>query len=224
MTQHADLGIAPASIYKVILKQILPIQDAKILDVPCGSGAFAQHLTIQGAESVGMDILHVDKYKPVVVADMNCPFPFADGSFDIVISIEGIEHIHNAFHLLQECYRILKSGGKLILSTPNIQNIRSRIKFLLRGTLYWFDPYEIMRMGHINVVPYFLLEYILKVSGFKAISVQANENVFPRLPAPICRLMQRWLSKSHADDLKQNSIILLNAANLIVTATKAIVT
>jgi SAM-dependent methyltransferase len=220
MIDAADLGIAPPSIYEIILNALIPIQGARVLDIPCGSGGFAEHLATKGAECVAVDIVPTYEHRPMVVADMNLPLPFVDESFDMVISIEGIEHIHSAFHLLQECYRILKSGGKLILSTPNIQNIRSRIKFMLRGTLYWFDPYEIMRMGHVNVVPYFLLKHFLKVSGFKAISVQANENVFPHLSAPICRLMQRWFSKSHADDLEQNSITLLNAANLIVTAKK----
>jgi len=220
MIKYADLGIAPPSIYQVILNEILPIQGAKILDVPCGSGAFARHLTAQGAESVGMDIVPADRYKPVVVADMNCPFPFADDSFDIVLSIEGIEHIHSAFHLLQECYRILKSGGKLILSTPNIQNIRSRIKFLLRGTFFWFDPYEAANIGHVNVVPYFLLKQILRESGFSEISVQASRNVFPRVPAFLCRLMQRFFSKSNEDDFEQNSPTLVNSENLIVFAKK----
>ena len=221
MVQHANLGIAPPSIYRVILKEITPVKDKKILDVPCGSGAFSQHLTIQGAESVGVDIVPADRHKPAVVADMNCPFPFADDSFDLVISIEGIEHIHSAFHLIQECYRILNSGGKLILSTPNIQNIRSRIKFLLRGTFFWFDPYEITRMGHVNVVPYFILKHILKDVGFVKVFVRGNANIYPRVPVVLCRLMQRLFSKPTTDDFEQNSATIVNAQNLIVFAKKA---
>lgn len=218
--EYADLGIAPPSIYKVILNEILPAKSARILDMPCGSGGLARYLTVEGAECVGMDIVPTYEHRPMIIADMNSPFPFADESFDIVISIEGIEHIHDAFHSLHECFRVLKSGGKLILSTPNIQNIRSRVKFLLRGTLYWFDPYEITRMGHVNVVPYFILKHILEAAGFREISVRANSKVLPHLPAIFCRFMQRFFSKSNVNDLEQNSPTIVNAENLIVSAKK----
>jgi ubiquinone/menaquinone biosynthesis C-methylase UbiE len=220
MMNSAALGIAPPEIYAIILNALLPIQGTRILEVPCGSGLFAQHLATRGAECVAVDIVPTYAYSPMVVADMNLVLPFIDESFDIVISVEGIEHIHNTFHLLHEYYRILKPGGALILSTPNLQNIRSRIKFFLRGTLYWFDPYETTNIGHVNIVPYFLLKHILRESGFSEISVQTSRNTFPCLPAFLCRLMQRWFSKSNEDDIEQNSPTIVNAENLIVSAKK----
>jgi SAM-dependent methyltransferase len=220
MIDAADLGIAPPPIYEIIMNALLPIQAARILDVPCGSGGFAQHLATKGAECVALDIVPTYRHRPMIVADMNSALPFIDESFDIVISIEGIEHIQNTFHLLHEFYRILKLGGALIISTPNFQNFRSRIKFVLRGTLYWFDPYEATNIGHVNVVPYFLLKHILRESGFGEISVQASRNVFPRVPAFLCHLMQRCFSKSNKDDLEQNSPTLVNSENLIILAKK----
>jgi SAM-dependent methyltransferase len=214
------LGIAPPEIYEIILHALLPIQGARILDVPCGSGIFAQHLVTKGAECVAVDIVPTYSHKPMIVADMNLALPFIDKSFDIVISIEGIEHIQNTFHLLHEYYRILKPGGTLLFSTPNMQNIRSRIKFFLRGTLYWFDPHETDNIGHVNIVPYFLLKHILRESGFIEISVHASRSVFPRVPAFLCRLMQRCFSKANEDDLEQNSPTLINSENLIVFARK----
>lgn len=58
-------------------------------------------------------------------------FPFEDGSFDIIIFTEVLEHIFAPpSEILKELNRILSSDGKLILSVPNIASIENRIKLL----------------------------------------------------------------------------------------------
>lgn len=47
------------------------------------------------------------------------PLPFADASFDYVVSFQVIEHIRNDKAFVDEVYRVLKPGGKFIVSTPN---------------------------------------------------------------------------------------------------------
>lgn len=47
------------------------------------------------------------------------PLPFADASFDYVVSFQVIEHIRNDKAFVREVYRVLKPGGKFIVSTPN---------------------------------------------------------------------------------------------------------
>lgn len=217
---YRALGIAPTPVFKAVLDEIPALHGKKILDVPCGGGGFASHLTAKGAECVGMDIVPADEHRPMVLSDMNRAFPFADEAFDLVLSIEGIEHIHDPFHVIGECFRVLKPGGTLILSTPNVHNVRSRAKFLLRGTLYWFDPYEIGRIGHVNVVPYFILKHIVRTVGFSEPSVRGSANVRPHVPGFICRFMQRVLSRSDDDEAELNSPTLVNAENLIVSAAK----
>jgi SAM-dependent methyltransferase len=60
-------------------------------------------------------------------------FPFEDESFDLVIAGELIEHLaHRPDHLLMECNRVLTTGGRLILSTPNAVSL-TRILLLARG-------------------------------------------------------------------------------------------
>ena len=51
-------------------------------------------------------------------------FPYADGSFDTVVCSEVIEHLkHDPAHMVAEINRVLKPGGRLILTTPNITSI-----------------------------------------------------------------------------------------------------
>ena len=59
------------------------------------------------------------------------PLPFDDNYFDIVYCGELIEHLFNPDHLLEEIHRVLKSGGKCIISTPNLAGWPSRFALLL---------------------------------------------------------------------------------------------
>jgi SAM-dependent methyltransferase len=53
-------------------------------------------------------------------------FPYSDGHFDLVLACELIEHmLADPMHLLLECRRVLKDGGKLLLSTPNVGSLTS---------------------------------------------------------------------------------------------------
>lgn len=54
-------------------------------------------------------------------------FPWADASFDVVVCTEVIEHIFDTDHLLAEIYRVLKPGGSLVISTPNLASLTNRI-------------------------------------------------------------------------------------------------
>ena len=51
--------------------------------------------------------------------DLNiCPLPLTDAQFDFVTMLAVLEHLENPHALMQECFRILKKGGKIILTTP----------------------------------------------------------------------------------------------------------
>ena len=62
-----------------------------------------------------------------VYLDATAPFPFADASFAFVFSEHMIEHVPYAAgqSMLRECLRVLKPGGKIRISTPNLRNITS---------------------------------------------------------------------------------------------------
>lgn len=220
MSSDNAAGIAPPFTYETVLSMVRPVRGLRILDVPAGSGGFAEMMSREGASCVAADINSSRARCPFVVCDMNRPLPFADGSFDVVTCVEGIEHTQNAFQLVAEFSRVLKPGGRLAASTPNMQNLRSRLKFLVRGTLFWFDPREIIGVGHVNVVPWFLLRHILEKSGFEVAQIKANRVIFPSIPAPVARLMQACFSMRDGPNREQNSPTLLNAEGLIVLARK----
>jgi SAM-dependent methyltransferase len=103
--------------------------------------------------------------------------PFPDGHFDVVLSLEGIEHIDGQETFLRELRRVLKPGGRLILSTPNMLCLRSRLAYALAGqrTFRTFiDEYTAVQArdatrvyhGHVFMLDYFQLRYLLHHSGF----------------------------------------------------------
>jgi SAM-dependent methyltransferase len=60
-------------------------------------------------------------------------FPYADGSFDLVLCCELIEHLlHDPMHMLIEIRRVLGDGGRLVLTTPNIASYTAVARVLNR--------------------------------------------------------------------------------------------
>jgi len=215
---HQSLGIGPWGIYDLVLETMGPLEGKRILDTPGGGGGFTAKLSEMGAYAVSGDIVPGDEHEVSLRLDLNNYLPLQSESFDMITCIEGIEPVHNGFQLISEFGRLVRPGGTLIVTTPNMQNLRSRIKFLLKGTFYWFDSRELTRVGHINVIPYFLLTHMLKNARFGNITVRYNRTIFPSLPRPVCRVMRGLFPVRWEGDGMQNSSILLNGEGLIVTA------
>ena len=110
---------------KRALLDLLEVNDkARVLDVGCGDGSFTTMIAakVQSSHVFGMDILAQKlanelacKGINVVPADANRPFPFKDGTFDIVVANQLIEHLPDTDNFVKEAYRILRGGGHLHL-------------------------------------------------------------------------------------------------------------
>lgn len=146
-----------------------------LLDIPSGPGYFAQQAQAHGFNAIAAEIdatLHVFPELQYQQVDMAQPMPFAAKQFDYLVSIEGIEHIENQFLFLRECARVLKTDGKLFLTTPNVSSLESRLAFFFTGV--HDHPPRVLRddspnvfMEHINLIPYHRLETFLRFAGFE---------------------------------------------------------
>lgn len=105
------------------------IKDKIILDAACGAGYGVKMFEIAGVrQATGIDISaesiryasshYQGPNTRFLIADI-LSLPFANETFDIVISFETIEHIPNGADWIRESARVLKDGGLLIISTPN---------------------------------------------------------------------------------------------------------
>lgn len=88
------------------------------------------------------------------------PFPYADDSFECVLVCELIEHLmRDPMHLIVECRRVLKDGGRLLMTTPNTASFTSIARVLGGGSNpQVFAKYEKPRAG-TNAGPPHVREY-----------------------------------------------------------------
>ena len=100
------------------------IPDGKGLDIGCGNGKFIRDMNslgwqFEGVEfnSIAVDICRKAGLK-VFHGDLNSA-AFKDNSFDLISARQLIEHIPDPVNFMREIARILKSGGRLVLKTPN---------------------------------------------------------------------------------------------------------
>jgi len=165
----------------------------KVLDAPLGPGALARELLDRGWSVSGVDIDlaqsdHLGDRAERVRANLNGPLPFADESFDLVTSLEGIEHVENHFHVLRELARVAKPGGVLVITTPNIGNIEERLNFLSRGSFYKYITAEDQEkhgsgFSHQNLLTYLELRQVVDWAGFEITTIEKDrpkwkQNVF----------------------------------------------
>jgi ubiquinone/menaquinone biosynthesis C-methylase UbiE len=107
----------------------LQAKDKSVLDAACGVGYGSHMLALAGAASVtGIDVsadtialAHKHFSHPKLeFQQADClSLPFADQSFDLVVSLETIEHLPDPPRFLNEISRVLRPGGELVLSCPN---------------------------------------------------------------------------------------------------------
>ena len=142
--------------------------------LPCGAGAMVVSFGQQGWEAWGADLEPEAQSllgEQFCLADLNKTLPWPDASFDAVFSIEGIEHLENRFNFLREAHRILKPGGLLIITTPNIVSLRSRVRFLGSG-FFHKDPRPLNEsarhpLHHIGLQTFPDLRYAIHTAGFQ---------------------------------------------------------
>lgn len=110
----------------------------KILDVGCGDGFLSADFKKMGMYAIGVDAspgaveaakLRCDE---AYVADLgHAPLPLPDACVDLIWAGEIIEHIFETEAFLEDLLRVLRPGGRLILSTPNLASWINRISLLL---------------------------------------------------------------------------------------------
>jgi SAM-dependent methyltransferase len=115
----------------------------KILEIGAGHGAFTELLYREGYDVSACDLFpELFYFKEVECrkADLTEKLPYTSESFDIIVAVEVMEHVHDHQMIFLESSRILKNKGIFLFSTPNILSLKSRIRFLFSGFFYGFKP------------------------------------------------------------------------------------
>jgi SAM-dependent methyltransferase len=161
---------------------------ASVVDVGCGEGAFALRLVDSGYAVAGLDLIDAAThpargefdYVEVDLLDAGARAAFLERrreSFDAVALLEVIEHVHDPWQVLEFCHALLRPGGILLLSTPNVTSFFSRFRFLTSGRLHQFEPGD-LSYGHINPMTAMMVETVLGETGFELLEKSPG----PRMP------------------------------------------
>ncbi|PID91177.1 MAG: hypothetical protein CSA96_09690 [Bacteroidetes bacterium] len=168
-------------VYRYLQKYMAPSRQADILDVGAGHGAFSLRLHEDGYRVSACDFMpdhfHVEGIE-CRWADVTKALPYEDASFDVVMVIEVMEHVHDHQVLFEECYRVLRPGGMLFFSTPNIMSLKSRWRFLFCGYFYAFKPLDYARtdgLQHTASLTVDQYRHLAVSSGFERIELDIDK-------------------------------------------------
>ena len=167
----------------------------KLLDIGCFDGTLASQL-MPDWECFGLegnvDACEKAKEKRVkaVLHDLEKTLPFGNNTFECVIAAEIIEHVYDTDFFLDEIHRVLKPGGLLVLSTPNIACLTNRLR-LAFGLYPRYAEYRAGGAGHIRIYTSQVIRSQIIERGFEILRYAGCN-----LPLPMHHpMLPRWLKR-----------------------------
>lgn len=168
------------------------LEGLNLLEVGCGAGDFAIHLSKQLAVVTAVDFsakaIEIAKEKSKAqnqsvnfqVADAQS-LPFDSNSFDLIFSCECLEHIPEPEKALNEFYRVLKPSGCLILTTENYSNA-----MILAWIVAWLRKQPFNSGDAVQPIEHFFVFWKVRTmfnkAGFKTLKMIGWHHVFLLLP------------------------------------------
>jgi ubiquinone/menaquinone biosynthesis C-methylase UbiE len=242
---ETPVAIAHEAIHETVENILRNGGRGKLLDVPAGEGALALRM-----QRLGFDVSCCDLYPEIFKLDgveirsgnLDSRLAYDDDTFDCVVCVEGLEHIGNPGNAIAEFSRILKAGGRLVVSVPNIMNVEERLKWLFSGYTSHFKPLSAEKIAearleypgmeeialHVNPIGYSEVRFLLEKNGFRLEQVyrdKPKKNSWAFLPVVAAiklfglfssakKRRERWAAELNSDE------VLLGGNTLIFRATK----
>jgi len=181
---HCPTGSLSADVRRTFERHVR--SSAACLDVGCGDGRtagiwlnrLAAHYTgvdisenaVTMAKEAGLDARRIDDATSL---------PFPDGTFDVTVCLEVLEHLFHPELATAEIARVLKPGGRLVATVPNASHWKSRVDLAIRGRFNprgdrlsvaqpWRDP-------HVCFFTPDSLARMLRQSGFADVSIAGRQ-------------------------------------------------
>lgn len=161
--------------YRLLRPEIIamiPQESSSFLDIGCGTGALGSHLKEKGAAEVcGIELSHTAALEAMKVLDRviegdveRIEFPFSPEHFDCIICADVLEHLIDPWSITQKLNTLLKPGGCIVASIPNI-GFHRVVRGLIRGKWRYTDS-GVLDRGHLRFFTWQGIRTLFQDSGF----------------------------------------------------------
>tara|TARA_A100001011_G_scaffold396740_1_gene495417 strand:- start:423 stop:1109 length:687 start_codon:yes stop_codon:yes gene_type:complete len=181
--------IYPEKLVSYLIKNFELNNNSKILEPGFGRGEFLKQFEINGFKTFGMDYTTFTgdkKFENAAQVKLHdaekIPYPYDDNFFDIIYSKSFIEHFYYTDKILEELYRILKPGGRIITLTPSWKHMyKIFYDSCTHRTAFTYKSINDIHLmsGFVNV----------KTQYFKQIPILWNKNYLLNLSSEITRII-----------------------------------
>jgi 2-polyprenyl-3-methyl-5-hydroxy-6-metoxy-1,4-benzoquinol methylase len=156
----------------------------RVLDIGCLGGKLSREILEAGNEVWGVEInptaAEVARKRGirVKVADVESGLPFEASSFDVVHAGEVLEHLYDTKTFFEECRRVLKDGGALLFTAPNLNSLENRLRVATGGYLSMTGAYPEDHYGnHVRVFNRDKVRELCAQTGFELTDVRGVFNL-----------------------------------------------
>ena len=184
LRDDVPLPISLPGVHQVAQRMVNDLPRGQLVELGAGEGAFCQWAAREKFDVTALEIdPNIFRASGIecVPADLNQTVPLPDTCCDVAVAMDIVEHLENPFQLLREMARILRPGGRAILSTPNEHNLANRLTYFTTG--FYGDSRKVLDehdpqlpMKHVNMVPPSQLEFIWRKAGLELERVEVSRH------------------------------------------------
>jgi 2-polyprenyl-3-methyl-5-hydroxy-6-metoxy-1,4-benzoquinol methylase len=164
------------------LASLVPEQAERIVDFGCGRGALGAHLKGRsGAEVIGVELFEdaaavaAERLDTVVQADLDAlaGLPVEEGSVDVAIFGDVLEHLRDPHRLLRVARRYLKPTGRIVCSIPNVKHFTVVVPLLVADRFEYTDA-GLLDRTHVHLFTLEEIDLMLNETGFEVVHLGAT--------------------------------------------------
>jgi 2-polyprenyl-3-methyl-5-hydroxy-6-metoxy-1,4-benzoquinol methylase len=176
MTGYVPLNERPQGGHARLLSLTVADEPHDVLDVGCSSGYLAEPLAAAGVRVVGVELDPVAAEAArafcaeVLVGDVEAmELPLEPASFDAIVCGDLVEHLRGPGAALQRLRPLLRPGGRLVLSTPNVANWAMRLSLL--GGRWRYTDRGILDRTHTHLFTRKTLAETVDAAGYRVLEL-----------------------------------------------------
>ena len=185
------------------------------MDIGCGTGTLLYQAKRYYSNVYGLDIAiskvlksQNGQFKLLEVDVDKTGLPFEDNFFDTISALDVIEHVFDPVFLLEETYRVLKKGGQVIYTTPNVRALRHLFALVFKGKFPGTSNEKIgYDGGHLHYLTNRDLKELFKRTGFTEVRSTGLMTPDGRF-APLKRLLRKGLNRSLIKEFLSPGIVI----------------